>query len=249
MLKNLDLDTGKNTFCKNIYYVGATLCTLGLALYALHDLQTAEGAGLYLSILYGQSSRIIFDILVDVMGMLLFLTVLLLPCLFLKHLNSASFFRLFACYLAFMPVVHPGNAVHLFEALLDLKLRNSLLTPNLGQFLFVDCLPLFELLPFLMSLLLLLTFADRQKNPMATRKIKLLLPFILIFLVLFLVFDNIEETTLYLICYLLLISCFAKWETLCKSNSRFANLSLILFSGCLLRGIYRMLMLISHAHL
>ena len=243
------LENSKTNLYKNIFFIGAILCTLALAVYTLHDLQTAEGAGLYLSIVYGQSSRIVFDVLVDVMGMLLFLAVLLLPCLLLKSLNPASFFRLFACYLAFMPVVHPGNAVHLFEALFSLKLRDSLLTQDWGHFLYVDCLPLFEIVPLLLSFLLLLTFIGKQLELDATCKMKLFLPFLLIFIVLFLLFGGISETALYFICYMLLIRSFAEWEALCKSAPRFANWSLILFTGCLLRGIYRLLELISHAHL
>lgn len=242
-------ENSKTNLYKNIFFLGAILCTLILALYALHDLQTAEGAGLYLSILYGHSSRLIFDILVDVMGMLLFLAVLLLPCLFLRCLNPASIFRLFACYLAFMPIVHPGNAVHLFEVLFHLQLRDSLLTHKWGHFLYVDCLPLFELIPLLVTLLLLLTFAGKQLGLHTYCKMKLFLPVLFILVVLFLLFDSIAETALYLICYILLIGSFAASEALCKKSPRFANWSLILFTGCLLRGIYRLLEVISHAHI
>ena len=68
---------------QNTLFLTCSIGALLLVLYTLHDMQTAEGAGLYLSILYGQSNRTPFDILVDIMGMLLLLALLLLPCLML----------------------------------------------------------------------------------------------------------------------------------------------------------------------
>lgn len=247
MLKSLTQE--KLKLYQNILYLTCSLGALGLALYTLHDMQTAEGAGLYLSLLYGQTNRILFDLLVDIMGMLVFWAILLLPCLLLKHLNSGSFFRLLAVFLAIMPIAHPGDAVHLGNKLIHLQLRESLLNGDLMHILFMECVPAFEVIKYTIPFLILLIFTNKNLHLPNLQQKKLLFSCILVLFILYLLFDNIEETTLYLLHYFLLIWCFGEWETTCKHSPRFANWSLILFIGCLLRGIYRMLEMVSHAHL
>ncbi len=234
---------------QNLLFLICSAIALGLAFYTLHDMQTAEGAGLYLSILYGQTNRVPFDILVNIMGMLLFLALLLLPCLLLEHLSHASFFRLLAVYLALIPTAHPGNAVHLSNALFNLSFRESILQGNFLKILFVECVPVFETLKLILPFLLLLTFMNSTLHISGFQKKKIWLPCILVLFILYLLFDCIAETTLYLLHYFLIVWCFGEWEATCKHSPRFANWSMILFIGCLLRGVYRMLELISHAHL
>lgn len=88
---------------------------LSLVCYTLHDICTAEGVGLYWAILWGNEKRLPFDIAVDVIGILLFLAVLIIPCCLLKHRKTDSLFRIMVVYLAFMPVISPGYLVHLFD--------------------------------------------------------------------------------------------------------------------------------------
>ena len=238
---------------KNKYQLALFICStvvaVLLALYTLHDLQTAEGAGLYLSMIFGQSQRTIFDILVDVMGMLLLFAMLLLPGLLLKHMGMASFFRFMSVYLAFMPIVHPGNVVHLGNSFLNMSLRQNISEGNLLQLLFVDCAPAFDALKYTLPLLLLLHAMCRMQKLKPFEKSRLFVFFIIVLFVLYLLFGETAETTLYLLNYLLIVWCFAKWEALCKHSTSFGDWSIILFIGCMLRGIYRMLELISHAHL
>lgn len=241
MLKSLD-NTHTNKYI-NVLLLFASLGALGLALYTLHDLQTAEGAGLYLSIISGQSQRIYFDILADLAGMLLLLTALLLPCLLLRHFKMVSFFRILSVYLAIMPVVRPGNVVHLSDAFLNMSLRPVILEGNLGQLLFVECAPVFDAFKITLPFLVLLFAINKSKRG------KVFIPCILALLLLYLLVGEIAETTLYLIYYLLLIWCFAEWEDGCERSPRLADWSSIVFIGCLLRGIYRMLALTSLASL
>lgn len=238
----------KNKY-QNALFICATVVAELLALYTLHDLQTAEGAGLYLSMIFGQSQRTLFDILVDIMGMLLLFAMLLLPCLLLRHMGTASFFRFMSVYLAFMPIVHPGNVVHLGSAFLNMSLRQNILDGKLLQVLFVDCAPAFDTLKFTLPLLLLLHAMRKMLKLKPFEKSKLFAISIFILFVLYLLFGETAETTLYLLNYLLVVWCFAEWEVLCKYSTPFADWSIILFMGCMLRGIYRMLELISHAHL
>lgn len=243
------LDNKQIVQLQNILFICCPLGALGLALYTLHDMQTAEGAGLYLSIMYGQTSRIPFDIMVDIMGMLLLLALVLLPCLMLKYLRLDSFFRLLTVYLAFIPTAHPGKAVHLINDLLNINLRTNILEGNFLQLIFVDYAPLFDMLKFNLPFLLLLVSTNHFLKIQGFQKKKLFVPCILIMLAIYLLFENLAETALYLFSFFLLVWMFGEWEVTCKHSSRFANWSLILFIGCLLRGIYRMLELISHTHM
>lgn len=243
------LDTKQTTHPKRILFWTGSLLSLALALYTLHDMQTAEGAGLYLSILYGQSNRVPFDLMVDIMGMLLFLSLLLLPCLILRHLQLDSFFRLLAVSLAFMPVAHPGNTLHVIEHFLNLTLRESILQGDFLPLLFEEYVPAFQLLKVLLPFLLLLVAINKTLHTSGFLRKRYWLLFMLFFFVMYLLFENTAHTFLYLFYYFLLIWCFDEWEATCKHSKAFADWSLIMFAGCLLRGIYRMLDLISHAHL
>ncbi|MBQ9141993.1 MAG: hypothetical protein IJX63_09415 [Lachnospiraceae bacterium] len=243
------LDNKKLTQLQNILFLCSSLGALGLALYTLHDMQTAEGAGLYLSIMYGQSNRFFFDIIVDIMGMLLLLALVLLPCLMLRRLRLDSFYRFLAVYLAFIPTAHPGNAVHLISDLLNARLRESLLSGDFLQFIFLDCTPLFDMLKFVLPFLVLLISINRYLKVPGFEKKKLFVPCIIVMLIIYLLFENLAEAAIYMLHFFLITWMFGEWEATCKHSLHFANWSLILFTGCLLRGIYRMLELISHAHM
>lgn len=234
---------------QNILFLCGILGSLELALYTLHDMQTAEGAGLYLAILYGQSNRIYFDITVDIMGMLLLLALILLPCLLLEHLRLNSFYRLLAVYLAFIPTAHPGNAVHSISYLLSPQLRKDILSGDLLHLLFVEWTPLFDMLKFTLPFLILLISINRFLKIPGFQKKKVFIPCIIAMTIIYLLFENLAEASIYLLHFFLLAWMFGEWEATCKHSVRFANWSLILFTGCLLRGIYRMLELISHAHM
>lgn len=88
---------------------------VGLVGYTLNDLGTAQGIGLYLAMQCGSENRLPFDIGVDAVGVILFLAVLIIPCVLLKHRTVDSLFRITATYLAFMPAISMGILVHLFD--------------------------------------------------------------------------------------------------------------------------------------
>ena len=58
----------------------SALLLIAIAGLTLHDMQTAEGAGLYLAIKAGAEDRRMYDFAVDAAGMLCLLVLLLLPC-------------------------------------------------------------------------------------------------------------------------------------------------------------------------
>lgn len=241
-------DTKKIELLLKVLMVFALFASTLLAFYTLHDVQTAHGAGLYLSMVFLQSSRTPFDLGVDLVGILLFLLVLSFPMFFNKTKGLPCFFRFFAVYLAFMPVVDPGQVVHLPEAFTHIHLRESLQTGNWGSFFFTDLTPVFELCKFLLPFLILL-WALVNNLPNKPKKSFLPLFLSLGMLFCFCLFGNVADTFFYFACYFLILMCFQFWEVLCRESSAFAAWSNVLFYGCLLRGIYRMLVLVSMSHM
>lgn len=220
-----------------------------LAYYTLHDLQTAEGAGLYLSITFQHSSRVFFDTIVDLAGILLLFLVTFLPLIIMKRASLDSYFRLFSIYLAFMPIVHPGNMVHLLSMFKSSTIRPNLLSGDLLNYVFQDLVPLFEILRWFLPFTLLIYALNKScNNSKASYRIWLTV-LILLILLCFCLFENISFVFLYLANYLLLLWCIKEMDTLCIRFPGFALWSNILFFGCLLRGIYRMLQLISITHI
>ena len=71
-----------------------------LAYLTLHDLATAQGIGLYLALLQGQEEREKFDLMVDIVGMLLLVAVLVIPCIVLKHKKLDALLRIMTVYFA-----------------------------------------------------------------------------------------------------------------------------------------------------
>lgn len=219
---------------------------LGLALCTLHDLQTAEGVGLYLSIIFGQDDRTFFDILMDIIGMLLFLLALILPCIILKCRTCESFFRMLSLYIAFMPIIHPGITVHLNHTLMNLQYRQTLVDGNILTAILESFIEIAPIVLMLIPILLLSCAANRisGSQPLKVWQVIILALEVIVLLIHFL-FPDLSQETSYLMHYLLLMWCFAEYDKLCQHHPSLAGWSMILFGGCWLRGIYRMIELMS----
>ena len=89
--------------------------TLGLLIYTLHQMQMAEGIGLYYALKAGMD-RGGFDVTVDVIIALVLLLLVGLPCLILRHCEKGVLLRFLAAFLAFMPRLSMAYLVHLFDA-------------------------------------------------------------------------------------------------------------------------------------
>lgn len=99
----------------NIIYWLLIGLQLLLALFALHDVATAQGVGLFLALQKGSPDRLSYDILVDVIGMISLILVLVIPYLLLRHRRAESLLRLVIAYFAFMPILSIATLVHLFD--------------------------------------------------------------------------------------------------------------------------------------
>ena len=108
----------------------SALLLIAIAGLTLHDMQTAEGAGLYLAIKAGAEDRRMYDFAVDAAGMLCLLVLLLLPCLLQKRLRPAPFLRFASASLAFLPVVSLALLVHLADGTEEMALRQAI---SMGQ--------------------------------------------------------------------------------------------------------------------
>lgn len=108
----------------------SALLLIAIAGLTLHDMQTAEGAGLYLAIKAGAEDRRMYDFAVDAAGMLCLLMLLLLPCLLQKRLRPAPFLRFASASLAFLPVVSMALLVHLADGTEEMALRQAI---SMGQ--------------------------------------------------------------------------------------------------------------------
>ncbi len=108
----------------------SALLLIAMAGLTLHDMQTAEGAGLYLAIKAGAEDRRMYDFAVDAAGMLCLLVLLLLPCLLQKRLRPAPFLRFASASLAFLPVTSMALLVHLADGTEEMALRQAI---SMGQ--------------------------------------------------------------------------------------------------------------------
>lgn len=213
---------------------------------ALHDIQTVQGVGLYLSMQLGQDNVALFNLLADGLGMLLLLTALFLPCLFLKNLRSESFFRFLSVYLALIPTVRPASLVHLGNTLANMTVRPVFSTENPLVALLGSLSDTMSLLRILLPFLLILIGINRIASPEKIKKWQIfVIVGVVIFMVLNILFPDLSAETAYFMNYLLLVWCFDEWEKVCHRYPRFSSWGIILFGGCWLRGIYRMIELMS----
>lgn len=237
----------------NCIKTGSILLFLGallLALFTLHDLQTAEGVGLYLAMLCGREERRNFDLLADIVGMLLLLACLLFPCIILKYRRAEAFFHMAALYLAFIPTVSPGSTVHLPDRLQSLSINPAMIEGSLGRAFLESFSNISDIFLMLFPLLLLCLAVNREhKNAPMERWKKGILALEFVLLLLHFLFPTISQEISFIMVYTLVIWIFAELETLCLSYPGFSNWGMILYGGCLLRGIYRMIELMSTTQL
>lgn len=96
-------------------YMLISIGAFAMVLAAVHDMQTAQGIGLYFAMLAGNENRMIFDILTDGLAVGITGLLLLVPCLVSGHRSIGSFLRLFSAFMAFMPILDFSVMIHLFD--------------------------------------------------------------------------------------------------------------------------------------
>ncbi len=261
------------------------LCLAGIT---LHDMQTAEGTGLYLAICAGQKNRIPFDLLVDLLGLSGLAGAVFLPCLIGRRLHADSFLRLLCAYIAFLPVVSTASLVHFLDGTTPVLLRDSLLDGRIGTALLEGLKGPAPLLGTGLPVLVLAgaalkggqaggrwtapaesgkaapgcvtasaapgsAFPERGEAPAEGRKISAGMYGFLTVQVLLLaggiLFPALEEQCWYLICYCLLLYGFFLWEKILDRYSGLRTWGWLLFGLFALRGVDRMIEVMSVYHI
>lgn len=106
----------------------------GLVIYTIHDIQTAEGIGYFFTLKLNLPSRLLFDILADVILSLLCLALLLIPVLSESRKSIYDFCSFAIIFVAFMPQVSLGEIIDQIVAgtLFSIELDSEILA---GQFI------------------------------------------------------------------------------------------------------------------
>ena len=244
-----------------------SLVTFLIVLRTLHDMQTAQGVGLYLSILGGYDSRILFDVLVDVLGLVLLALLLWIPCFLLGYRNSKSFFRLLAAYLALLPGVDLAALVHVFDPPGLFHLPQALVEGDVLNVFLTGMKEINPVLRLWLPIFCLLLMGDRmmERKGLKRWQIRILWFQIPLLLGVFL-FPAISSFLAFVMQYLLLIVCFGIWEGWNSdliqgkkrpdghpyhdaeqswNHSRVRLWGMVLFGGFWLRGLYLMIEVMS----
>lgn len=230
-------------------YILFSVIMLLLCLLAYHDMQTAEGVGLYFALKAGNSSRLPFDIAADVVRMGSILLFLILSCVCTGHKGCGVFFRLLSVWVALMPMVSMGALVPLTEGfggqLWTLSLKESRIVDSFwwGETEFGVLLLLW--LPMLCMLAAGLVSSGQK---LMLRWYKVCLAAVVLLLVMILMFPGLFAVWQFLVCYALLLCCFDMWERLQEGSVEWRKWSILLFALMWLRGVWRMLELLSVSH-
>lgn len=231
--------------------------TAGLFFFAwmtLHDMQTAEGTGLYLMFQAGAGNRKIFDCLVEGTAMLCLLAAVAVPCILTRGPQPAAVLRFLSAYLAFLPTVSTAALVHLLDGTNRIGLQPAFLE---GEIRMVWLEGLDGLIPVLgagVPLLLLASAAygavgeGRQQAGRSWKKTAVLIIWLLL-LPVSLLFPALTDLCHYLFCYGLLLYGCNLWEKLLDRFPGLKGFSWVLAGIFCARGIDRMMEIMSVYHI
>jgi len=209
--------------------------------YALHDMQTAEGVGLYFSMQLGLEQRLFLDLTVDVLGIIALAILVYLPCKILGHNTKEAYLRLLIAYLAAVPQASMARLLALFQ-----QEQEFLWNLGLGEGVRIW---IYSIAPFLqvwIPLLILLYGIGVVKQCLSMKswywRVGISQGILLV--ILFMV-PSAENVILYLVGYLVLLIAFDCWEAVLQKLPTVKKWSVLFWALLLLRGIYRIVVLMS----
>ena len=97
------------------------LAYLVMAVLSIHDMQSAEGVGLFFALRAGKD-RLWFDMTADAMGVMGLLLLVVVPWLRLGHGSVAALLRLLLAFLSFMPSLSMAYLLHPMDGGEELQL-------------------------------------------------------------------------------------------------------------------------------
>lgn len=210
---------------KSLYLNGIlvllSMLTFSAVAMGVHQMQFAEGVGLYWS-LKVKGQRQLFDVLVDAAAVMAFFMLVFLPCVILKHKSIGPFFRLLTSFVAFMPRLSMSYLIHLFDNGGG-EANAELVLSELGL-----------LLPFACALLMGVGCLEKpwEKWYWGSGAIALVMGVLAMW-------D--AQGPGFIMAYALLLVCFDAWERLLKGYSGMKSWGWILFGGLWLRALYRVI--------
>ncbi len=172
-----------------------------MSVLAVHDMQTAEGVGLYFALKWNRG-RLPFDLAVDgLAGLGLFLLVLL-PCIALRHKGADSVLRMLILFVAFMPRLSLAYLIRPWDT-------QAVVSFDVPIFLLQTFVPFL----FLAALALAAGDPEREKGDIVWRRwYSLCVAAAISAFVAALFFPEINQFLYYVLGYLLLLVCFDLWE-------------------------------------
>lgn len=233
------MKTEKGTFIRNVFSVTVIAGMLLCCIYALHDMQMAEGIGLYFTLKVGMAERIYMDVLVDVLGIVCLVVMILLPCVFIKRSSMfvESYCRLLIGYLAIMPSISLAAVLHMFHGE-GIFLWDGNVAHGILQWFLKTTKGLQIWLPLLIFL-----YAMGENVIGKYHRIIWFLQGCL--LVASLLVPAITPLVEYFVHYFGLILAFDCWEAILCKNEKLEKWSWIIFVLLLFKGIYQILILVS----
>lgn len=231
---------------KNFIELGLVGAIFLICLLSLHDMQTAEGVGLFFTFKLGKTmeQRMPLDMLVDLVGMIALAILIYLPCHLSKRRSPASYLRLLIGYLAIVPTLSLAGILSLFAGERDGRLWDMGILWTWEAWTNI-----YKLLPFLQVwvplFILLYGFARFNQCFTLAKWHKITVVLIIFASILLFVIPAAGNLLLYLIGYMSLLLAFDCWEKLYVKLPEFGKWCNLLFVAGLLRGIYRIVVLMS----
>lgn len=216
------------------------VCTFFMSCLALHDMQTAEGVGLYIALSLQSKNRLLFDLLVDGLGAAVLLLCAAAPCMGKKGKWRKMFFLLVA-YVALMPTVSLASLVHLFSDQENYRICSGMVELLKGLEHIAPVVGFW--LPTLCLLLAAGRLQEKSRKMSIRQRIFLIVqPVLAIFTVLF---PGFASHLSFVMQYLFLLSAFEAWERLHENAEKYSPWEIVLFGGLWLRGGYVLFELMS----
>lgn len=193
-----------------------------MAVLAIHDMQFAEGVGLYFA-LKAEKDRLLFDLSVDGLAAAALLFLVTLPCLLLKRREMTVRLRFLIAFLAFMPTLSMAYLIHLMQEEAEITLSS----------------PVYVLQTILPLLCLLAAGgAVSQGEKVWKRWYSLCCAGAVLLFAAALLVPNLQQLLYFFIVYLFLLICFDLWERLWLKYPALNTWGWIFFGGLALRAFY-----------
>ncbi|MCR4959817.1 MAG: hypothetical protein K6A74_00010 [Lachnospiraceae bacterium] len=98
---------------KKVLSILSSLILSVFCIYTIHDMQTAQGVGYYFCLKAGGENRLFYDVVTDVVFVLLLCICLVIPMLLCQKKTSGAFARFMILFVAFIPMVRTDYAFSL----------------------------------------------------------------------------------------------------------------------------------------